>query len=108
MVVSYTRARKRKKRKNHLTVATFILSYKDGGQFIHGERGNGGSKNLLASILGIGVTVNAARVPTLGILAWDSNGEPAITDTTDTQCSPVRLYFTFCFSVNLYILIAIM
>ena len=46
MVVSYTRARKRKKRKNHLTVATFILSYKDGGQFIHGERGNGGSKNF--------------------------------------------------------------
>jgi len=50
---------------------------------------------LLASILGIGVTVNAARVPTPGILARDSNGRPAITDTADTQRSPVRLYFTF-------------
>lgn len=106
MVVSYTRARKRKKKGNHLTVATFILSYKDDGQFVHGgeetkERSK--KKFYLASILGIGVTVNAARESrTLGILARDSNGEPAITGTADLhKRSPVRLYFTFRFFVKL-------
>jgi len=64
-------------------------------------------KVLLASILGIGVTVNAARVPTHGILARDSNrrtGDHRHGRYTTLARSSV-LYFPFF--VNLYILIAI-